>query len=277
MAITDYLQGIDRYTAGPKADVSNAAKDLATLQEGQGSLPAKLKEALNTKLNNNKDIINQQADTMQTYFNSGAVAREKYQDVFNPFEKAKLVQQERSMALRPYDVLSGVLENRMGQVSDIVDSGIQGWQGLVNAASTKAELAKSNLSTALQSYMNAASQQQAADQLAYQIAQAQEASRQFGITSGQSQQQINNQVDQFNREFGLKQKTVGGRDGLISLNDIYSLLNIIAPTEQVSEQSEPQPTNVPRNRAIQYHSPQGQWVYNWNYNAWVPSDAEVID
>jgi len=194
MAINDYLSGINQATAPAQANVNAAAADLANLQAGAGSLPAKLKEALNTKLNNNKDIINQQADTMGAYFNAGPQAREKYQDVFDPFKKASLVQNERTMALRPYDVLSGVLENRMGQVSDIVDSGVQGWQGLVNAAGTKAELAKSNLATALQSYMQAVGMQENEDTRNLQasqfdrsygldLAKFKESQRQFDIQS----------------------------------------------------------------------------------------------
>jgi len=224
--IADYLQGINNAIAGPKQDVSNVAADLAKLQVGEGSLPSKLKEALNTKLNNNADLISQQSATMQKYFNSGPEAREKYQDVWNPFEKAKLVQQERSMALRPYDTLSGILENRMGNVSDIISAGVQGWQGLVNAVSTKLGIAKDSVATALQAYLAATGQQEAADQLGFQIAQAKEQSRQyertlaeqarqFGITSGMSQQQIDNQASQFEKELALNKLKIslGGSSG----------------------------------------------------------------
>jgi hypothetical protein len=283
MAIADYLSGIQRATSGEKQDVKTATEDLSNLQIGGGTLMTKLKDALNTKLNNNKDIINQQADTMQTYFNSGAQAREKYQDVFNPFEKAKLVQQERSMALRPYDVLSGVLENRMGDVNDIVQSGIQGWQGLMDAAGTRLDTAKTSLATSLQSYLAAVGQQEAADALGFQIAQAKEASRQFEKNYGLESRKVDVNESQFAQDLALRQASLGGSGGGLgggSLNDIYDMFGIIPSGEETpsqSEQSEPQPTNTPKNRAVQYHSPQGQWTYNWNYNAWVPSDAEVID
>lgn len=217
MAINDYLQGINNATAGQTADVKTASNDLSTLQTGAGALPAKLKEALNLKLNNNKDIINQQSATMENYFNSGAQAREKYQDVFNPFEKAKLVQQDRSMALRPYDTLSGVLENRMGTVADTVTAGVQGWQGLVNAATTKLGTAKDMLSTALQSYLSAADQQSAADDMAYKIAAAEEASRQFEQNYGLDLMKRNDQVSQFAQSLGLKSS--GTNDKVAKLTD----------------------------------------------------------
>ena len=205
--INDYLQGINNATAGQTADVNTATQDLSTLQAGAGNLPQKLKDALNTKLNNNKDIINQQADTMGAYFNSGAEARQKYQNIWDPFEKAKLVEQQKTMALKPYDVLSGVLENRMGTVNDIVQSGIGGWQGATNAATTKLQAAQANLANALQAYQLASTQQSAEDQARAQAAAAEESKRQFGISSGQEQQKINNQVSQFNKEFALKQIT----------------------------------------------------------------------
>ena len=168
MAINDYLNGINQATSGAQGNVTAAAKDLSNLQAGAGSLPSKLKEALNTKLNNNKDIISQQADTMQNYFNAGPQAREKYQNIWNPFTKASLVEQQRTMALRPYDVLSGVLENRMGNVNDIVNAGVSGWQGLTNAASTRLGAAQNNYGNSLANYTTAIGQQQAADTAAEQ-------------------------------------------------------------------------------------------------------------
>jgi hypothetical protein len=206
MAINDYLQGINNATSGEKTDVTTATGQLSDYQAGAGSLPSKLKEALNTKLNNNRDIIDQQSETMQNYFNSGANARDKYRDVWDPIKKAKLVQEDRSMALRPYDTLSGVLENRMGSVSDIVNAGVSGWKGLVDSATTKLDTAKSTLATALQSYMSAVGQQNTEDDMNFKIAQAKESSRQFGINSEKDQQKIDNQVKQFNQELALKIK-----------------------------------------------------------------------
>lgn len=160
MATEDYLKSIENYTAQPKQELAGATSELAGLQTAAGGLPAKLRQALNEKLNYNKDIINQQADTMQSYFNAGPQAREKYRDVWDPFKKAELVQQDRSMALRPYDVLQSVLDQRTGDVKDIVSEGVSGWQGLVNAATTKAQLAQSNLASALDDYKQAVSMDQ---------------------------------------------------------------------------------------------------------------------
>lgn len=214
MPINDYLKGIENYTSGQQADVKTAAGNLAELQTGAGSLPNKLKEALNTKLNNNKDIINQQSDVMQQYFAAPSAARAKYQNVWNPFEREKLVAQERTMALKPYDTLTGVLDQRMGNVADITEAGVQGWQGMVNAAATQLEAAQTRLGSALQAYQIAGGQQEAADNLALAIANAKEASRQFGIAQDLENKKFNEGVRQFDKQFALDQfKASGGGSG----------------------------------------------------------------
>jgi hypothetical protein len=273
MAITDYLTGINNATTGEKTDVKTASADLSNLQAGAGSLPSKLKEALNTKLNNNKDIINQQSATMENYFNSGANARAKYQDVWNPFEKAKLVQQDRSMALRPYDTLSGVLENRMGQVSDIVTSGVQGWQGLVDSATTRLGTAKDMLSTALQSYLSAADQQQAADDMAYKVAAAQEATRQFEKNYGLESRKVDVNESQFAQS--LAQKSSGNGDSINGLDGggLSSIINSLfgVPTQtKTSQPTEEKPLNIPKRTNVIYHSPKGQWMWDPASQDWFP-------
>lgn len=273
MSVNDYLQGINNATAGQTADVKTASQDLSNLQAGGGNLSQKLKDALNTKLNNNKDIINQQSQTMSNYFNSGAEARQKYQNIWDPFEKAKLVEQAKSMALQPYDTLSNVLTNRMGTVSDIVNSGVSGWTGLENAATTKLQAAQSNLTNALQAYQLASSQQSAEDQAKAQAAQAAEQARQFGITSGQGQQQID--INKF-----IANKPDKGSGGGLTGTDLSSIMSLLLGAgggDITSEPTEPQPTYVPKKPGVKYHSPNGQWEYNWNYKSWVPTGSEVTN
>lgn len=212
MSITDYLTGIDRFTSGEKQDVQTASQNLADLQTGAGSLPNKLKEALNKKLNYNKDIINQQSDVMQQYFAAPSAARAKYQDVWNPFEREKLVAQERTMALKPYDTLTGVLNQRMGDVADITTAGVQGWQGMVDAASTQLNAATTRLGTALQAYQIAGGQQSAADELALSVAQFNEANRQFEATMAMNKDQFGQQMDL--EKLKLAKSGSGGGGGL---------------------------------------------------------------
>lgn len=213
MAINDYLTGIDRFTSGEKQDVQTASQNLADLQTGAGSLPNKLKEALNKKLNYNKDIINQQSDVMQQYFAAPSAARAKYQDVWNPFEREKLVAQERTMALKPYDTLTGVLNQRMGDVADITTAGVQGWQGMVDAASTQLNAATTRLGTALQAYQIAGGQQSAADELALSVAQFNEANRQFQVAQELEQEKFGESIRQFDVDQANRLKIAGSSGG----------------------------------------------------------------
>lgn len=234
MAINDYLTGIDRFTSGEKQDVQTASQNLADLQTGAGSLPNKLKEALNKKLSYNKDIINQQSETMQNYFAAPSAARAKYQDVWNPFEREKLVAQDRTMALKPYDTLTGVLDQRMGDVADITEAGVQGWQGMVDAASTQLNAATTRLGTALQAYQIAGGQQSAADELALSVAQFNEANRQFQVAQdlenkkfGESTRQFD--VDQANR-LKIAGMSAGGGSGNVKTTpeDIQAMAQFLA-------------------------------------------------
>jgi hypothetical protein len=253
--INDYLQGINNATAGQTADVNTATQDLSTLQAGAGNLPQKLKDALNTKLNNNKDIINQQSETMSNYFNSGAEARQKYQNIWDPFEKAKLVEQQKSMALQPYDVLSGVLENRMGTVNDIVQSGIGGWQGMTNAATTKLQAAQSNLANALQAYQLASTQQSAADTEARLQAQNAESARQFNLTNTQAQEQqkiSNKSIITIGKNHYLYDPVTGKK----------VLIGTEPPTVVNTDKYYPAPsiTNVTNTNGNLQSTPGGTWV-----------------
>ena len=222
--INDYLTGIDRFTSGEQADVKTASTNLADLQTGAGSLPNKLKEALNQKLSYNKDIINQQSETMQNYFAAPSAARAKYQDVWNPFEREKLVAQDRTMALKPYDTLTGVLDQRMGDVADITTAGVQGWQGMVDAASTQLSAAQSRLGTALQAYQIAGGQQSAADELALSVAQFNEANKQFEATMAMNKDQNAQEQANWEKEYGLSQYKAthtgnGNSDGNVAAPD----------------------------------------------------------
>lgn len=274
MPINDYLTGIDRFTSGEKQDVQTASQNLADLQTGAGSLPNKLKEALNEKLNYNKDIINQQSDVMQQYFAAPSAARAKYQDVWNPFEREKLVAQERTMALKPYDTLTGVLDQRMGDVADITTAGVQGWQGMVDAASTLLNAATTRLGTALQAYQIAGGQQSAADELALSVAQFNEANRQFQVAQELEQEKFGESIRQFDVDQANRLKVAnigagdGGGGGLGDLSSIFDLL-----TGNGGNQSEPtelKPSYIPKNKNITYHSPGGQWVYDWETSDWYP-------
>jgi len=83
-------------------------------------LPDKIKNIINTKLEGNRDIIEQQRAAQGKYFGAGDVAREKFGGTFNPLKKEQLVNQYRTQAFAPYAALSDVRANREGTIGDIV-------------------------------------------------------------------------------------------------------------------------------------------------------------
>ena len=81
-----------------RLEAQAAQKEASAYQSASSLLPEKLKQAINEKLNYNKDIIEQQNKAMAEYFQAPAVAREKYQDIWDPFKRESLVAKEKAQA-----------------------------------------------------------------------------------------------------------------------------------------------------------------------------------
>ena len=179
MAISDYLSGIDEYTGGAKADVQRSGEELARVSGDAATLPFKLKEALQQKLDYNKDIIGQSTEALGDYIATPAESRARNENVWNPFQREAIVARDRATAFEPYKFFQDVLGQRMGQVSDIVGQGVAGWQGIVQQANALAQLAQQKYSQAFQEYTTAAGLQQDEDQMR----QAQEQwEKEFGLS-----------------------------------------------------------------------------------------------
>lgn len=171
MAIEDYLSDIQGATGGAKSAADEAGNYYSGLVGESGNLPSKLKEALGKKLDYNKDLITQKNTAMGDYFAAPATARDKYQNIWNPFEREKLVQQDKSQAMSKWGTFEDLIGQRMGQVSDIVGEGIQGWQSVVQAAQAAYQQAQQNYQNVLSEYMSAAGLQSQADERAMQQSQ----------------------------------------------------------------------------------------------------------
>lgn len=113
-----------------------------------GSLPTKLKDAINEKLDYNKDLISQKNELASKYFQAPSEARAKYADptsqdyIFNPFQAENLVSQYTNQAYAPYQTASDVLNARTGSIQDIINSASEAFKGQVGAAEGKANLAR---------------------------------------------------------------------------------------------------------------------------------------
>jgi len=243
MAVEDYYNEIQTVTEPAKMKMAEAATGYKQTLQSSGDLAGKLKQALNEKLNYNKDIIEQQGDSMQQYFAAPSAARAKYQDVWNPFERESLVANERTMALKPYAVLSDVLSQRMGSASDLVNSGVSGWQGVVGAAKNDYDMAANEYGSSLQEYLSAVGQ------------------------------------DQWERDFVQKQSSGGSGSAGFSLEDILSLVGGLGggatpgneqPTEAKPQSSEAQISRMVSQANRVWQSPGGQWVFDVSSSDWVP-------
>lgn len=129
---------------------SQQAQQTATNYQSAASLlPAQLKQAIEEKLNFNSDIISQQAKAQANYFAAPATARSDYQDIFNPFDREKLVAQAVSNAYAPYASLTNILGQRQGNINDIVGAGVGAFNSQVTAQQGNAQLAQNNLQSLL--------------------------------------------------------------------------------------------------------------------------------
>jgi hypothetical protein len=125
-----------------RAAASGAASTATSYQSAASMLPAKLKEAIQGKLDYNQDLIKQRNDAASKYFASGSVNREKYQDIFNPFTRESLVAQSRGQDYNNYANLSDLLTERRGSITDLVNAGTGAFNSSVNAQQGNAALSR---------------------------------------------------------------------------------------------------------------------------------------
>jgi len=119
-----------------------AANQAATYQSASALLPAKLKEAIQSKLDYNKDLIEQKNKAMSEYFMAPSKARETYAGIWNPFQREALVAKERAMAYQPYANLQDIQTQRMGSIADIISAGTGAFNAATSASQSAAQIAR---------------------------------------------------------------------------------------------------------------------------------------
>jgi len=115
-------------------------------------LPDKIRNIINTKLEGNKDIIEQQRAAQADYFGAGDVAREKYADTFDPRKKEALVNAYKNQQYGTYAALSDVRANREGTIADIVGEAGRAGTAEAQAAQGAAQVARQVYQDILQEY-----------------------------------------------------------------------------------------------------------------------------
>jgi len=117
-----------------KAKAQEAGQTAVNYASAAGLLPTKLREAIQNKVNYNQDIIKEQNEAMADYFAAPSQARVDYQNIWNPFEREKLVARATSNAYAPYATLTDALGQRMGRIDDIVSAGTGAFNAGVTAS-----------------------------------------------------------------------------------------------------------------------------------------------
>jgi len=223
-----YLQDPGLEQLGQQAQ--QASQTAADYVGGAATLPHKLKEAVMNKMRYNKDLIEQQNQKMAEYFAAPSAAREKYQGIFNPFQREKLVAQEKADAYTPYANLTDLLSQRMGSINDIIGAGTAAGQGMASQAQSAAELAN-------QAYAN---------RFSY-----------LKELMGAAQTE-----DKMNAPSGS-----GGTD-LSSLFDLMGLMGQNQNEGDYPTEVKPNLTPPDNNRL--WRSPEGQWIWDPTSGDWVP-------
>ncbi len=215
------------------------------VEAGGATIGDILKDKATEAYGASQDIIGQLDVASQGYLGAPQVAREKYQDIFNPFARENLIQQYTSNQALPMMGLQSVLGQRFGSIGDIIEKGTGAYQAQTTAAQNQAQLARQRANDLFQQY---------------QLQQAQgQQDWQRGITEQQLEYDINKPY----------YKPDSGGDG-----GLTDLLSIIFGQQQEYIPDEPMPTGTPSERQQQkadiIRSPQGEWAFDVSTQAWYP-------
>lgn len=134
-AATEYTQ---------KAGASAAAEPLI-----QDVLRQKITEAYASS----QDIVKPLDVATQNYLGAPQQAREKYQNIFNPFQRENLVSQYTGNQALPMLSLSSILGQRFGRIDDTINAGTNAFRSQTIADREKAQQASGLYSSLLDEYV----------------------------------------------------------------------------------------------------------------------------
>lgn len=142
---------IDVQNARNKADAS--ARLASEYSSGANTVSQVLKDRLNEAYDYNADIVKPLDEATASYLTAPSAGREKYQDIFNPFQREKLVSQYTSNKSLPMLTLSNLLGTRQGTIADTITAGTGAYNAQAKSATDAAALdrqAYQDLATELQ-------------------------------------------------------------------------------------------------------------------------------
>lgn len=144
--LPNYSDYLDTPEIKSSRDAYNTAATTASnFVSDAASMPDKLRQAIEGKLNFNRDLISQRAKAMSDYFARPAEARQEYQDIINPIDREALVSRSVANAYMPVQGLSDILSQRMGQESDVINAATGAFNADVTSKQNQTTLARQNL------------------------------------------------------------------------------------------------------------------------------------
>lgn len=100
-----------------------AAQKAGQASAGVGQAAQEIKNRLNEAFNYNQDIIDPLDEATAEYLSAPKVARERYQNIFNPFSREKLVSQYTGNKMTPMLSYANILGTRRGNIAEGIEAG----------------------------------------------------------------------------------------------------------------------------------------------------------
>ncbi len=145
-----------------------ATKTAGQYASGQYTIGDILKQKTIDAYGASQDIVKPLDVATQDYLQAPGVAREKYQDIFNPFAREQLVSQYTGNQALPMLSLASILGQRFGRVEDTIGAGTRAYQAQGAQALGQAGLERQGYQDLLGQYQMQQQQEQQAWERPYQ-------------------------------------------------------------------------------------------------------------
>jgi|GEM_PF-6344180 len=125
-----------------KAKATSLASTAGEYAAGSNEIESILKQKLTDAYKANEDIVKPLDTATANYYQAPSTAREKYQGIFNPFSREKLVSQYTTNQAIPMLSYSNLYGQRQGSIADTINAGVGGYNAEAQNATNQANLAQ---------------------------------------------------------------------------------------------------------------------------------------
>lgn len=135
-----------------KAAATQAAKTAGAYGAAEPTITDVLRQKITEAYSSNQDIVEPLDVATQGFLQAPQQGRERYEDIFNPFQREALVSQYQGNKALPMLSLSNIYGNRVGRIEDTLGAGLRGFQSLLLGQQSNAQLQRQLYSDALTEY-----------------------------------------------------------------------------------------------------------------------------